>query len=107
MWHLADYNRGSIVFDTLAARFLAASPYMYGRALRRLTTGGSHEIKSAGRRSGRLVKRAVSIAALAAVVIAVTAAARWMNPLTLIGDIKSDEATYVSMALSLVDDGES
>jgi len=40
-----------------------------------------------------------------AVVIVATVAARWINPLTTTGDIKSDEATYVSMALSLAHDG--
>jgi hypothetical protein len=43
--------------------------------------------------------------ALAAVVMVATVAARWINPLTAIGDIKSDEATYVSMALSIAHDG--
>jgi len=43
---------------------------------------------------------------LAAVVLVATAAARWLDPLTAIGDIKSDEATYVSMALSVVHDGD-
>jgi len=45
-------------------------------------------------------------ALLAAVVILATVAARWINPLTAIGDIKSDEATYVSMALSVAHDGD-
>jgi hypothetical protein len=45
-------------------------------------------------------------AVLAAVVLLATFAARWINPLTAVGDIKSDEATYVSMALSLAHDGD-
>ena len=48
----------------------------------------------------------VRAALLAATVLAATVAARWINPLTAIGDIKSDEATYVSMALSVARDGD-
>jgi 4-amino-4-deoxy-L-arabinose transferase-like glycosyltransferase len=44
--------------------------------------------------------------AFAAVALVATAAARWIDPLTAIGDIKSDEATYVSMALSVAHDGD-
>lgn len=52
------------------------------------------------------VKRPAVLAVLAAVVLLATFAARWINPLTAVGDIKSDEATYVSMALSLAHDGD-
>ncbi len=52
------------------------------------------------------VKRPAVLAVLAAVVLLATFAARWINPLTAVGDIKSDEATYVSMALSVAHDGD-
>jgi hypothetical protein len=38
--------------------------------------------------------------------LAATIAARWINPRTAIGGIKSDEATYISMALSVAKDGD-
>lgn len=51
-------------------------------------------------------RRARAFVALAtAAVIVATITARRINPLTTTGDIKSDEATYVSMALSLAHDG--
>ena len=52
------------------------------------------------------VKRPAVLAVLAGVVLLATFAARWINPLTAVGDITSDEATYVSMALSLAHDGD-
>jgi hypothetical protein len=52
------------------------------------------------------LKRPAVFAVLAAIVLLATFAARWINPLTAVGDIKSDEATYVSMALSLAHDGD-
>jgi hypothetical protein len=52
------------------------------------------------------VTGATRAVALAAVVVVATAAARWIDPLTAVGDIKSDEATYVSMALSVAHDGD-
>jgi hypothetical protein len=56
----------------------------------------------ASRREWLLVIRSTLLVVL---VLLATVAARWINPLTAVGDIKSDEATYVSMALSLAHDG--
>lgn len=42
---------------------------------------------------------------LGAIVVAATVGARWINPVTAIGEPTSDESTYVSMALSIAHDG--
>lgn len=51
------------------------------------------------------MRKGIWTLALGVIVVAATVAARAINPLTAIGDVKSDEATYISMALSLADDG--